>query len=350
MSYDVVVVGCGPSGATSLKHCAKLGLKSIGIEKHKLPRPKPCAGVLYPKVLEDFTIPKEAIVSRLRGVKLVAPSGSWAFIDMKSEGAIVDRGTFDLLLVEEAIRAGAMVLDGASVFKVDLEGDGCGVYVEGLGAIETKFLIAADGVYSRLARGLKVPWRREELALAIQAYVKPKEGMLEEGVFEVNYNPAKVYGGWFWVAHRRKDAIVGVGLALKHTVGLSKLLKELTSFIESKFKHVEVLKREAYMIPIGGPRRMDDLVLGRTLFVGDAGGFVRSDTGEGIYYAMHSGWAAAEAIYECLSGKGGLKELYINKLEEHNLLQLYSSTEIHEVLVDPFKAEAFVERVKHWVN
>ena len=39
----------------------------------------------------------------------------------------------------------------------------------------------------------------------------------------------------------------------------------------------------------------------RVVLVGDAGGFVNPITGEGIYYAIHSGSLAAEVIAESLS-------------------------------------------------
>ncbi|NBC57804.1 MAG: FAD-dependent oxidoreductase, partial [Bacteroidetes bacterium] len=44
MIYDVAVIGSGPSGASAAFHAAKLGLKTIIIEKEILPRYKTCGG------------------------------------------------------------------------------------------------------------------------------------------------------------------------------------------------------------------------------------------------------------------------------------------------------------------
>jgi flavin-dependent dehydrogenase len=43
-SYDVVVIGAGPAGATLAYELAKKGIGVLVIEKEKLPRYKCCAG------------------------------------------------------------------------------------------------------------------------------------------------------------------------------------------------------------------------------------------------------------------------------------------------------------------
>ncbi|MDD1652720.1 MAG: FAD-dependent monooxygenase, partial [Methanomicrobiales archaeon] len=40
--YDVLVVGAGPGGATAGRLCAEAGLKTLLIEKERLPRYKAC--------------------------------------------------------------------------------------------------------------------------------------------------------------------------------------------------------------------------------------------------------------------------------------------------------------------
>jgi len=348
LRYDVVVVGCGPSGASALRRCAELGLRSLGVEKYKLPRPKPCAGILYPRVLEDFQVPREAVLSTLQGIRLIAPSGKQAFIKLDPPGAIVDRQVFDYLLVQEAVKVGAELVEEARVRKVEVRGTSYQVYVEGLGVVEAKFLVAADGVYSTIARSLNLPWRKEDLALTMQTYVRVSEEARRsvEGIFEVYYDPSKILGGWIWVAGRARDVLVGIGSSLNYLNHPLKLKQRLTSFLKHRFKEPKVLKEEAYMLPFKGPKKDSQLVKGKTIFVGDAGGFVRSDTGEGVYYAMHSGLAAAEAIYDYLAQGGSLKDLYVKKLDERGMLQLYGLTEVHEALLSVEEAEAFIDRVR----
>ncbi len=52
MDYDVVVVGGGPAGAAAARAAMQGGLKTLLIEKKKLPRHKPCSGMLEPAAVE----------------------------------------------------------------------------------------------------------------------------------------------------------------------------------------------------------------------------------------------------------------------------------------------------------
>jgi flavin-dependent dehydrogenase len=49
--YDVIVVGAGPGGSTAARFCAQAGLKTLLIEKERLPRYKPCGGCLSTKTV-----------------------------------------------------------------------------------------------------------------------------------------------------------------------------------------------------------------------------------------------------------------------------------------------------------
>jgi flavin-dependent dehydrogenase len=44
--WDVIIVGSGPSGAIAAKKCAEQNLKTLILEKKKLPREKVCTGMI----------------------------------------------------------------------------------------------------------------------------------------------------------------------------------------------------------------------------------------------------------------------------------------------------------------
>lgn len=44
--FDVVVVGAGPGGSVAAKRCLESGLKTLLLEKRRLPRDKVCSGMI----------------------------------------------------------------------------------------------------------------------------------------------------------------------------------------------------------------------------------------------------------------------------------------------------------------
>ena len=67
--FDVIVVGGGPGGSTAAKKCVEHGLKTLLLERMKLPRDKVCSGMVmrpwaYDAIREEYgEIPKEVLVA-----------------------------------------------------------------------------------------------------------------------------------------------------------------------------------------------------------------------------------------------------------------------------------------------
>ena len=68
-TYDVIVVGGGPAGATAAYELATSGINVLILEKEKFPRYKPCGGGLSLKIdkVLKFSI-KEVIETTVMGV------------------------------------------------------------------------------------------------------------------------------------------------------------------------------------------------------------------------------------------------------------------------------------------
>ena len=72
-TFDIVVVGGGPAGATAATELARDGLSVMLLDKDG--RIKPCGGAVPPRLIRDFEIPDSQIVARINSARIISPSG-----------------------------------------------------------------------------------------------------------------------------------------------------------------------------------------------------------------------------------------------------------------------------------
>jgi geranylgeranyl reductase len=296
-TFDVLVVGGGPSGSTAAADLARAGRHVALLDRAG--RTKPCGGAIPPRTLTDFDIPESLLVARARSARVIAPSGRG--VDMPIDDGfvgMVDREVFDEWLRARAARNGAARLTG-TFLGLDRDQDGVAVVLwRPKGSDEThrlraKAVIGADGANSQVARAA-LPGQKAPFVFAYHEIIEAPDRSDE--VFDgrrcdIHYDGRFSPDFYSWIFPHGGTASIGTGSAHK---GFA--LRESVAALRATIglEHCRTLRREGAPLPLKPLKRWDN---GRdVVLTGDAAGVVAPASGEGIWYAMTCGRMAAEQV------------------------------------------------------
>jgi flavin-dependent dehydrogenase len=170
-SYDAVVVGMGPAGATAACQLSRAGLSVLGLDKVTHPRYKVCGGGLsarIDRILEDDY--KSVVEHTIYGIQFSYRGADPFFLDSTSPIAyMVMRDRFDHFLVEKARRVGTEVHEDEPVMSCRQLSDGIEVTTD-RGRYFARVLIGADGANSLVAQQL-FPGRRSRRMATLESEI-----------------------------------------------------------------------------------------------------------------------------------------------------------------------------------
>lgn len=332
--YDSIVVGAGPAGSITAYVMAKAGLNVLIVDKQKFPRDKPCGDALLPPTIQTL---KEITRSRkmFRGIRekkkihgflLTPPQGisicsRWTPQKGASKGYeafVIRRYVLDHFLLSLAEDAGAEFKQMWVRKPLMKKRRVIGIRSSKGESANTRIVIAADGFRSSLLSMLGMYKKINKTAIGGRTYFEDVAGLSD--LVEIYYETAPFpFASWIFPI---SETSANIGVASwtntlsKHELSLPEFYKKLVfsrAPIKTRLKNArQISKFVTHPIPIDvTPKKT---FFGGLLATGDSAGFVNPLTGEGIYYALKSGYLAANVAIESIE-KNDVTERYLQVYE-----------------------------------
>ena len=305
-AVDVIVVGGGPAGCVAAILLARAGLRVRLFERARFPRDKLCGDTLNPGAVAMLARhglrPAEDGVP-IHGMRVSGPGGvsveGWYPAGVI--GRALRRVDLDQRLLQAAAGAGVLVDEGVRVDGVITTSrqDVCGVKVahaRGAEDVGARFIIAADGRSSRVARSLALArYARAPRRWAIGRYFTGVAGLSSCGEMHLRcgryIGVAPLPGGLANVC-----VVTGDRAALRDPATLIDRVLAEEPELADRFAAARAETAPACL----GPLAVDCDIPGMSglLLAGDAAGFIDPMTGDGLRLAILGAELAAE---ECIA-------------------------------------------------
>ena len=323
-SCDVLVIGGGPAGSTAAALLAERGYQVTLLEKARHPRFHIGESLLPANLplLEKLGVAEavKAIGMEKWGAEFISPwhahMQAFEFADAMNKSMPmayqVRRAEFDEILIRNASRRNARVVEGCQVRHVDFLPGDAGARAQALhedGAMETvraRFVLDASGRDTFLANRFKAKHRNtRHNSAAIYAHFSGTER--NPGKAEGNISIYWFEHGWFWFIPLAGGA-TSVGAVIWPYYLKTRQKKSLDQFLRETIDLCAPLRDRLRHARQGTPAEAtgnfsyacDHTHGSNYLLLGDAYTFIDPVFSSGVMLAMHSAFAGADAVDTCL--------------------------------------------------
>ena len=350
--FDVAVIGGGPAGSALAAYLAKADVSCVVLEKSVFPRPHvgeslvPASTRVFKELgflekMEDYQFPHKygavwTSSDRLNQYYDVDWDGlnddchaDIRFSEREQEGVSqnytyhVDRGKFDLLLLEHAQEFGAAVHQGVAVKAVDLKETGpVTVHTESNGqsqSIKAKLLVDASGRQTFLGNKLKIKVRDSVFdQYAIHTWFDGYDRGDSEIADYIHIHFLSMTNTWVWQIPIT-DSITSFGVVTqKKNFAKSKQDREdfFWECIDTRKDLRDGLRKAEQIRPLSDEGdysyAMKQICGNRWLLVGDAARFVDPIFSSGVSIALNSARLASFDIISAVEKDNFTRDSFLN--------------------------------------
>ncbi|MGM0651232.1 MAG: geranylgeranyl reductase family protein [Bacillota bacterium] len=315
-TYDLVIVGSGPSGSLAAARAAKAGLSVIMIERKKHPRLKTCGGFLSNRAIS--LLPEDLKLGSLKTepvyqVSVIKNRKPYTFNSKSRLGIILKREDLDHLMVKYACKYGAELKEQESLRAINKSVDKnknhtyYSVQLNNNITLKSHFIIGADGAFGCTASLAGIRKKRQAFpGWGLSQTFNTETAIAERG--SLKFYPQPFLGGMGWSFSGPEWINQGVGgLSCKKI--LAKSYRQL--FPPESEENSDHPGPQSWPLPFLGP--LQNIASDNIILVGDAAGLVEPYSGEGLYNSLVSSHLAVHAILNCLAGienKAKAAEIY----------------------------------------
>lgn len=319
-TFDVIIVGAGPSGSACAISLANAGLQVALVDKATFPRDKTCGDALGIDVINQLGLISPDLAAKFKalenkspsyGIKIFSADSSCIAIplmykNVKQCGYVIPRMDFDNFLFQYAKECpGIHCFENCTIEKIEQVADGITVKSKDL-LLKASMLVGSDGAHSVVAKQLNnAVVDKEHYSAGLRVYYDGISGFHKDNLIELHFFD-DVVPGYFWLfplANGRANVGIGMlsSVIAEKNINIKEVLQKIITtkpFIKERFSNAKALETvKGYGLPLGSKRR--PISGERFVLTGDAASLIDPFTGEGIANAIRSGRIAAKHVINC---------------------------------------------------